>query len=281
MVVVKPSSVTKVLYCSNSLQPNASRFCRSSSYAKSIVSCHSSLKSAFHGAHSTEALKLEAPPHLWKGRKRYSAVVSEQAVEELPPKLKNIVLSFQSVADPRARYQQLLHYASKLKPLAKEHQTPQNKVIGCVSQVWVLPTLKEDGNVYFEAESDSALTKGLAALLVEGLSGSPPAAILKITPDFIQSLGLKQSLTPSRNNGFLNMLRLMQKKTLELYAQSEASKKTENGSALSNGSATKEAPKVSEEEQPTERLVAETSEKVDERPIYNSIKQKVRIYSFC
>jgi sulfur transfer protein SufE len=75
------------------------------------------------------------------------------------------------VPDPMARYKQLLFYASKLQPLAAELHTAENKVEGCVSQVWVYPTLT-DGKVYFQADSDSQLTKGLAALLVEGLSGA-------------------------------------------------------------------------------------------------------------
>lgn len=64
--------------------------------------------------------------------------------------------------------------------------------------------------------------QGLAALLVEGLSGCLPDEIVRLTPDFIEQLGLKQSLTPSRNNGFLNMLRLMQKKTLLLMSTAPA-----------------------------------------------------------
>eukprot|EP00270_Netrium_digitus_P009620 TRINITY_DN2932_c0_g1_i1.p1 TRINITY_DN2932_c0_g1~~TRINITY_DN2932_c0_g1_i1.p1 ORF type:complete len:162 (+),score=53.22 TRINITY_DN2932_c0_g1_i1:211-696(+) len=142
-------------------------------------------------------------------------------MEELPVKLQKIVRGFQAVPDPRARYQQLLFFASKLKPLPKQYQTPENKVIGCVSQVWVYPTMDDEGRMSFMAESDSQLTKGLAALLVQGLSGATALEILRITPDFIQMLGLKQSLTPSRNSGFLNMLKLMQKKTLELYVQRE------------------------------------------------------------
>ena len=114
------------------------------------------------------------------------------------------------------RYKQLLFYATKLEPLPQEDHVESNKVQGCVSQVWVKPIMKDDGKIYWQADSDSQLTKGLAALLVKGLSGCTPQEIIKIQPDFIEMLGLKQSLTPSRNNGFLNMLRLMQKKSLEL-----------------------------------------------------------------
>lgn len=58
--------------------------------------------------------------------------------------------------------------------------------------------------------------QGLAALLVLGLNGSPPEAVVKMNPDWISQMGLQQSLTPSRNNGFFNMFKLMQQKSLEL-----------------------------------------------------------------
>lgn len=149
------------------------------------------------------------------GRKSIHAS-SSQALDDLPGSLRRIVGAFQMVPDPMQRYKQLLFFASKLKPLAPEAHVEENRVKGCVSQVWVLPEIRDDGLVYFQADSDSQLTKGLAALLVEGLSGCTPQEVLSVSPDFIEMLGLKQSLTPSRNNGFLNMLKMMQKKTLEL-----------------------------------------------------------------
>lgn len=139
------------------------------------------------------------------------------------------------VPDPMQRYKQLLFFASKLKPLASEAHVEENRVKGCVSQVWVLPEMRDDGLVYFQADSDSQLTKGLAALLVEGLSGCTPQEVLSVSPDFIEMLGLKQSLTPSRNNGFLNMLKMMQKKTLELLvSQAKGEKKVEEEVPVSN-----------------------------------------------
>eukprot|EP00210_Caulerpa_lentillifera_P008251 g7875.t2 len=153
---------------------------------------------------------------------------------DLPSSLKTIVTAFQTVPDPMARYKQLLFFASKLDPLPSEFHTEENRVQGCVSQVWVQATMT-DGLVQFRADSDSQLTKGLAALLVQGLSGCSPQEILTIQPDFIEMLGLKQSLTPSRNNGFLNMFKLMQKRTLELAAIDLKSQESSGDSPSSNG----------------------------------------------
>ena len=156
-----------------------------------------------------------------------------QPIEELPPKLQEIVKLFQSVQEPKAKYEQLLFYGKNLKPLETQFKTKDNKVEGCVSQVWVRAYLDPDNNVVFEADSDSVLTKGLAALLVNGLSGRPVDEVIRVSPDFAVLLGLQQSLTPSRNNGFLNMLRLMQKKALQLAVEAE---KGENSGLKMDGS---------------------------------------------
>ena len=124
------------------------------------------------------------------------------------------------VPDPKLKYAQLLAYGKKLDPLPPGAATEANKVRGCVSQVWVVPVFdKETGLVTWLADSDSALTKGLAALLAKGLSGVRPSAVAAMTPDFITELGLAQSLTPSRNNGFLNMFLTMQKLSVGLMGQ--------------------------------------------------------------
>ncbi|KAG5546754.1 hypothetical protein RHGRI_018809 [Rhododendron griersonianum] len=142
-----------------------------------------------------------------------------QPIQELPPKLQEIINLFQAVQETKAKHKQLLFYGKNLKPLETRFKTSENKVQGCVSQVWVRACLDSDKNVVFEADSDSGFTKGLAALLVLGLSGRPVEEILRVSPDFVVLLG--QSLTPSRNNGFLNMLKLMQKKALEVYMEAE------------------------------------------------------------
>ncbi|KAJ8765143.1 hypothetical protein K2173_010634 [Erythroxylum novogranatense] len=161
--------------------------------------------------------------------------VSSQPVEELPPKLQEIVKLFQSVQEPKAKYEQLLFYGKNLKPLETQFKTRENKVEGCVSQVWVRAYLDGDKTVVFEADSDSVLTKGLAALLVQGLSGRPVEEVLRVSPDFAVLLGLQQSLTPSRNNGFLNMLKLMQRKALELYLLAQKGSGSDHNLNLDEG----------------------------------------------
>lgn len=137
-------------------------------------------------------------------------------VFSLPSNLQSLVGAFQMVPDPMARYKQLLFMAQKLPAMDDVHKVDQNKVEGCVSQVWVIVNLDEDGKLKLEADSDSQLTKGLAALLCKGLTGATPDEVVTLEPTFIEQLGLKQSLTPSRSNGFLNMFRLIQKKAANL-----------------------------------------------------------------
>lgn len=83
----------------------------------------------------------------------------------------------------------------------------------------MVPELRDDGCLYWAADSDSQLTKGLAALLVSGMSGLTPAQTLSLNPSFLAQLGLAQALTPSRNNGFLNMFKKMQRAALELVVR--------------------------------------------------------------
>ncbi|KAK1316601.1 hypothetical protein QJS10_CPA05g02092 [Acorus calamus] len=154
-----------------------------------------------------------------------SAPDDESILSSLPPTLRDIVRLFRTVSDPRAKYEQLLHYARTLPPMDPSLKTDRDKVRGCVSQVWVharaisdaeVAASSESVRVRFEADSDAVITKGLASLLVQGLSGCSASEVVRVRPEFLGLLGLQQSLTPSRNNGFLNMLSTMQRKALEI-----------------------------------------------------------------
>ena len=133
----------------------------------------------------------------------------------LPPKLAKIVERFQRRSNPKQKYEQLLWYAKKLPQMPDSGKISENKVNGCVSQVYITAEL-EDGKVSYQGDSDAQLVKGLVAFLIEGLNELPPEEIIKVQPDFIADAGLQVSLTPSRANGFYNIFKMMQKKALEL-----------------------------------------------------------------
>ena len=126
-----------------------------------------------------------------------------------PAAIEKIVSRFQQTSDPKRRYEQLLWFAKKLDPLPEQEKTPENKVPGCVSQVFVTASL-DQGGVIYRADSDAQITKGLVALLVQGMNGLTPEQILDLSPDFIKDTGLDVSLTPSRANGFYNIFKKMQ-----------------------------------------------------------------------
>ena len=111
----------------------------------------------------------------------------------------------------------MLWLAKKLEPLPEEFRNDAFKVKGCVSQVFVVAELV-DGALHWRGDSDAAITKGLLALLIEGLEGLTPQQATAIDPAFITATGLQASLTPSRANGFLNILRLMQAQAQSLAA---------------------------------------------------------------
>ena len=133
----------------------------------------------------------------------------------LPASLDRIVQRFKRASSNKLRYEQLLSLAKKLPEFPEEQKLPENKVPGCVSQVYILAELDEAGHVQFQGDSDAQLTKGLVALLIRGLNGLSPQDIVQLKPDFIPETGLEASLTDSRTNGFKNMFKMMQKKAGE------------------------------------------------------------------
>ncbi|MBD2258694.1 SufE family protein [Pseudanabaena sp. FACHB-2040] len=136
-----------------------------------------------------------------------------------PASIDKLVDRFQRVSDPKRRYEQLLWFAKKLERFPEAEKTPENKVPGCVSQVYVIASL-EDGKIHYQGDSDAQITKGLVALLIQGLSGLTPSEIISLSPDFIKDTQLDVSLTPSRANGFYNIFKAMQKKATAFLSES-------------------------------------------------------------
>ena len=155
----------------------------------------------------------------------------------LTPELRKLTNAFQAIGDDKLRYKQLLYMANQLAPMNDQYKIPQNKVPGCLSTVHVHATVvgassspEENGGVpliQFIGDSDGLLTKGLVAFLVRGLSGNSAQAIQAVDPAFIQQAGIAASLTPGRNNGFLNMLAVMKQKALVAVEEAEAVVATE------------------------------------------------------
>ncbi len=124
-------------------------------------------------------------------------------------KLSKLVEKLKRSEDPRRKYEFILWLGKKLKEPNRQFLVPENKVNGCVSEVFVKARIK-NGKLYWEGYSDALITKGLLAFLIDGLSDLTPMEVININKNFIEETGLKASLTPSRSNGFLNILLKMQ-----------------------------------------------------------------------
>jgi len=125
--------------------------------------------------------------------------------KEIYCNLNNIVEKLKSTNDPKRKYEYILWLGKKLPSPNNEILIPKNKVKGCVSEVYVKGTLKK-GKIYWQGFSDALITRGLLSFLISGLNELSPRDILNLSNNFIEDTGLKKSLTPSRSNGFLNIL---------------------------------------------------------------------------
>jgi cysteine desulfuration protein SufE len=134
----------------------------------------------------------------------------------LPEAIDRIVQRFQRLSDPKLRYEQLILYGKKLEAFPETLKTPENKVQGCVSQVYVVAKLDINERVVFAGDSDALISKGFVGLLSVCMGGLTQKEIELLTPDFIKDTGLVASLTPSRANGFYNVFKKMQQQAIEI-----------------------------------------------------------------
>jgi cysteine desulfuration protein SufE len=104
------------------------------------------------------------------------------------------------------KYQMLIDLGNELEPLDAKYKTEQNLIDGCQSRVWVQCD-HVDGKLVFTADSDALITKGIIALLIRVLSGHTPQEILDSDLYFIERIGLKDHLSPTRSNGLLSMVK--------------------------------------------------------------------------
>lgn len=119
-----------------------------------------------------------------------------------------IIEEFSGLDDWMDRYQLLIDMGGETEPLPDSDKVEQNLIDGCQSRVWLVCDEKE-GRLYFRAESDALIVKGIVTLLIRVLSGHTPDEILDADLYFIEKIGLREHLSPTRSNGLLAMLKQM------------------------------------------------------------------------
>lgn len=133
---------------------------------------------------------------------------------------EEIIEEFNQFDDWLEKYSLLIDMGNSLEPLDSKYKTPENLIEGCQSKVWLQAEMK-DGKVYFRGDSDAVLVKGIIALLIKVLSGHTPAEILNADLYFIDQIGLREHLSPTRSNGLLAMLKQMKLYALAFKSKSE------------------------------------------------------------
>ena len=116
-----------------------------------------------------------------------------------------IVDTFEALGDTFARYEYLIELGRALPELPEEFRTDTFKVRGCQAQVWLVPGLR-DGRLVIQGDSDALITRGLVALLIEALSGLPPAVVADAELGFLKAIGLDEHLSATRRNGLAAMV---------------------------------------------------------------------------
>ena len=125
-----------------------------------------------------------------------------------------IIEEFDGLDDWMDKYQMLIDLGNELEPLDEQYKTEQNLIDGCQSRVWLQADYNQDSKIIdFIAESDALIVKGIVSLLIRVLSGHTPQEILDADLYFIDRIGLRDHLSPTRSNGLIAMI-----KQLRMYA---------------------------------------------------------------
>lgn len=131
-----------------------------------------------------------------------------------------VIEEFSDFTDWMDKYQLLIDLGNEQEPLDNKYKTESNLIDGCQSRVW-LQADYVDGKIIFTAESDALIVKGIIALLIRVLSGHTPQEILAVDLYFIDKIGLKEHLSPTRSNGLLAMVKQIRMYALAYKVKSE------------------------------------------------------------
>lgn len=131
---------------------------------------------------------------------------------------EEIIEEFSAFDEWLDKYDYLIELSDSLPAIAAEHRTEDYVIKGCQSRVWV-DARQNDGKVYFSADSDAIITKGIIALLIRVMNGRTPQEIIDMDLYFIDAIGLGENLSPTRSNGLLSMIKQMKMYALAFKAQ--------------------------------------------------------------
>ncbi|MBP5764343.1 MAG: SufE family protein [Bacteroidales bacterium] len=121
-----------------------------------------------------------------------------------------IIDDFSAFDDWMDKYQMLIELGNNLEPLAEQYKNPQNLIEGCQSRVWIQADFDESTRqIHFVGDSDAVIVKGLVSLIIQVLSDHTPDEILDSDLYFIEKIGLREHLSPTRSNGLLAMVKQM------------------------------------------------------------------------
>jgi cysteine desulfuration protein SufE len=140
---------------------------------------------------------------------------AEKTIAEIEEEIVEEFALFDSWDD---KYEYIIDLGKKLPPLEDQYKLDENRVRGCQSTVWLVADYK-NGKVYFKAESDSVIVKGLISMLIRVLSGQTTDAIINAKLEFIQRIGMTTHLAQTRSNGLLSMVKQMKNFALAFKAK--------------------------------------------------------------
>ena len=124
-----------------------------------------------------------------------------------------------SVDDWMDKYQLLIDLGNEQQPLDEQYKNESNLIEGCQSRVWLQADLTDEGKIHFQAESDALIVKGIITLLIRVLNNQTPDDILNADLYFIDQIGLREHLSPTRSNGLLAMMKQMRMYALAFKAK--------------------------------------------------------------
>ena len=134
-------------------------------------------------------------------------------------KQQELVEEFAFFDDWADKYEHIISFGKSLPEMKEEFKKDENLIKGCQSKVWLHPSMKE-GKIYFDADSDAIITKGLASMIVKVFSGHSPKEIIDSELHFIEDIGLRDHLSPTRSNGLVSMLKQIKFYALAFQAKS-------------------------------------------------------------